>query len=221
MNVIAQHIQAIDGKIDDTMSTPTLHQLTMILGQELTTSTQSATQTEPITQTFTLSQLRKRDDWPEWQQSRKKMLDQYLQQGMFSEPLTLPSNANALHMLWTYLLKICGTRKARMVCNGNPRQKGTVTIGHTYANSLDAASERLFWAIVAKESLIAIGADVSNAFAEAPPPKAPLYLYIDDAYREWWTEHLGRTPIPKECNVVRVNNAIQGHPEASRLWENI
>jgi hypothetical protein len=56
-----------------------------------------------------------------------------------------------------------------MVCNGNPRQKGTVTIGHTYANSLDAASERLFWAIMAKESLIAIGADVSNAFAEAPP----------------------------------------------------
>jgi hypothetical protein len=99
MNVIAQHIQAIDGKIDDTMSTPTLHQLTMILGQELTTSPNSATQSKPITQTFTLSQLRKRDDWPEWQQSRYKMLDQYQQQGMFSEPLTLPSNANALHML--------------------------------------------------------------------------------------------------------------------------
>jgi hypothetical protein len=72
-----------------------------------------------------------------------------------------------------------------MVCNGHPRQKGTVTIGHTYANSLDAASECLFWAIVAKEGLMAVRADVSNAFAEAPPPKAPLYLYIDEAYREW------------------------------------
>jgi hypothetical protein len=106
-----------------------------------------------------------------------------------------------------------------MVCNGHRRQKGTVTIGHTYANAFDAASERLFWAIVTKEGLLAIGADVSNAFAEAPPPQAPLYLYIDDAYREWWTEHLGRDPIPKECNVIRVNNAIQGHPAASRLWE--
>ncbi len=56
-----------------------------------------------------------------------------------------------------------------------------------FANSLDAASEHLLWAIVAKECLIAIRADVSNAFAEAPPTKAPLYLYIDEAYREWWT----------------------------------
>jgi hypothetical protein len=68
-----------------------------------------------------------------------------------------------------------------MVCYGNPHQKGTVTLGHTYANTLDAASERLFWALVAKEGLIAIGADVTNAFAEAPAPKAPLYLYIDEA----------------------------------------
>ena len=106
-----------------------------------------------------------------------------------------------------------------MVCNGSPRQKGTVTLGHTYANALDAASERLFWAIVASENLIAVGADVSNAFAEAPAPKAPLYLYIDDAFRDWWTNHLGNAPIPADCNVVRVHNAIQGHPESPRLWE--
>jgi hypothetical protein len=54
-------------------------------------------------------------------------------------------------------------------------------LGHTYANALDAASERLFWAICVTENLIAIGADVSNAFAEAPPPKAPLYLFIDES----------------------------------------
>lgn len=147
------------------------------------------------------------------------MLNQYKEQGMFSDPMPLPSNANALRMLWTYLLKICGTRKSRMVCNGSTRQKGTVTLGHTYANSLEAASERLFWSIVAQEGLLAIGPDVSNAFAEAPPPKAPLYLYIDDTYREWWTEHLGNPPIPAHCNVVRVHNAIQGHPESPRLWE--
>jgi hypothetical protein len=180
----------------------------------MTTSTD-----EPTSQSFALSQLKKRDDWPEWKQSRYKMLDQYRSQGIFGSPMPLPTNANALHMLWTYLLKMCGTKKSCLVCNGNRRQKGTITLGHTYANSLDAASERLFWAMVAHEGLIAIGADVSNAFAEAPPPKAPLYLYIDEAYREWWTEHLGLPHIPKECNVVRVNNAIQGHPEASRLWE--
>jgi hypothetical protein len=122
-------------------------------------------------------------------------------------------------MLWTYVLKLCGTRKSRLVCDGNPQRKGSVTIGHTYANALDVASERLFWAIVTKEGLIAIGADVSNAFAEAPPPKAPLYMYIDEVYKAWWTNHLGREPLPKHCTVVQLNNTIQGHPEAPRLWE--
>lgn len=168
---------------------------------------------------FTLSQLRKRSDWPAWLESQYKMLNQYRAQGMFSEPMPLPSNSNALRMLWIYLQKHNGTRKSRMVCNGSPRQKGTIMLGHTYANSLEAASERLFWAITAQENLIAVGADVSNAFAEAPPPKAPLYMYIDDTYRKWWTEHLGQPPIPADCNVVRVNNAIQGHPESPRLWE--
>lgn len=69
------------------------------------------------------------------------------------------------------------------------------------------------------KNLIAIGADVSNAFAEAPAPQAPLYLYIDVEFRDWWTNHLGNDPIPPECTVVWVHNAIQGHPESPRLWE--
>jgi hypothetical protein len=99
------------------------------------------------------------------------MLDQYMAQGMFGAPMPLPKNANVFRMLWTYLLKIDGTQKSRMVCDGNPALQRHLTIGHTYTNSLDSASERLFWALVAKEGLIAIEADVSNAFAEAPPPK--------------------------------------------------
>jgi dUTP pyrophosphatase len=127
--------------------------------------------TEPIAQSFKLSQLKKRPDWPEWQQSQYLMLDQYMAQGMFGAPMPLPKNANVFRMLWTYLLKIDGTQKSRMVCDGNPALQRHLTIGHTYTNSLDSASERLFWALVAKEGLIAIEADVSNAFAEAPPPK--------------------------------------------------
>lgn len=103
-----------------------------------------------------------------------------------------------------------------MVCNGSPRQKGTVTLGHTYANALDAASERLFWAIVASENLIAIGADVSNAFAEAPAPKAPLYLYIDDAFREWWVNHLGKEPIPSDTALTRPSRVSTSLGKAHR-----
>jgi len=174
---------------------------------------------EDLAQQFSMKQAIKHVDWPLFKQGPYKQLNQYWNQGMFSHPMPLPRNANALQMLWWFNIKACGTRKSRMVCNGSPRQKGTVTIGHTYANALDAASERLFWAIVASEGLIATGADVSNAFAEAPAPKAPLFLYIDDSFRDWWVNHLNKDPIPKECNVVRVNNAIQGHPESPRLWE--
>jgi hypothetical protein len=89
---------------------------------------------------FTLRELKKRDDWEEWRQARYTMLNSYHEQGMFSEAMEAPDNANIHHMLWRYLIKMCGTRKARMVCDGSPHQ-GTITLGHTFANSLDAASE--------------------------------------------------------------------------------
>jgi hypothetical protein len=148
------------------------------------------------------------------------MLNSYHDQGMFGAPMEAPQNVNIHHMLWKYSIKMDGVRKARMVCDGSPRQ-GTITLGHTFANSVDAASERLFWAVVAEKGLIAYGADVSNAFAEAPPPIHPLYMRIDDAYRDWWEHHLGKPPIPPHHTVVRVQNAIQGHPESSRLWEKL
>jgi len=121
-------------------------------------------------------------------------------------------------MHWTFNKKMCGTKKSRLVYDG-ARNRSMTPLGHTYANSVDAPSERLFWALTAQNSLIAIGADVSNAFAEAPPPEAPCYMYIDEFFREWWENHLGRPPIPRGCNVVRIKKAIQGHPESPRLWE--
>jgi len=66
--------------------------------------------------------------------------------------------------------------------------------------------------------MIVTGADVSNAFAEAPAPDEPLYILPDDVFRDWWLNHKGREPIPAGW-VCRVNYALQGHPEAPRLWE--
>jgi hypothetical protein len=222
LNIIAKHLEDIKKEAD----TKRIAKLPLPSNATIRTNAADATLDPPpapppamppeeeIAQSFSKKQLIKRHDWSEWQQGIYKQLDMYWNQGMFNNPMPLPNNANALHMLWRYNLKACSTKKCRVVCNGSPHQKGTVTLGHTYANALDAASERLFWAIVASENLIAIGADVSNAFAEAPAPQAPLYLYIDDAFRDWWMTHLGNNPIPSECMVVRVHNAIQGHPES-------
>jgi len=202
LNTIAKHLQDIRPTVRQLQPhTPTTEP------SKIPTPT-AAPPEEPSSQAFTLKQLKQRADWPEWKQSRFKMFDQYKAQGMYSEHMALPPNANALRMLWTFQLKVDGTKKSRMVAHMNARIRNTITLGHTYANSLDTMSERLFWAIAAQEGLVVVGADVSNAFAEAPPPDDPLYLYIDEAYREWWIEHLKLPPIPNHCRVVRVHNAI-------------
>jgi hypothetical protein len=201
LNVIAKHLQV------DTDDKATMRQLNT-----------HQPNSDELGQSFTWKQIKKRSNLQEWREKRYKMLDDYNNQGMFSNPMPRPSQVNVHHMLWQYNIKLDGTKKAQMVCDGSTHQ-GTVTLGHTYANSLMAASERLFWAITAHKGLTAYGADVTNTFAEAPPPIHPLYMIIDEAFCEWWTDHLKRPPIPEECTVVRVQNALQGHPESPRLWE--
>jgi len=80
--------------------------------------------------------------------------------------MQLPYSAGASFMLCNFMVKMCGTKKARIVFDG-ARNREYTTSGYTYANSVDAPSERLLWALVAKMGLVAVGADVSNAFAEA------------------------------------------------------
>ena len=61
------------------------------------------------------------------------------------------------------------------------------------------------------------GAYMSNAFAEAPAPKTPLYLKVDKAYKNWWFKKTS-----EELNgdfYVKVQHAIQGHPDLPRLWQ--
>ena len=151
----------------------------------------------------------------DWANSERKQLNQYEKQEMFDKPCPLPPGATALSFLWTYLVKDDKTKKARCVCNGAP-SKGTVTLGPTYAGSLDQTGARIFWLATAMLNMKVYGADVSNAFAEAPPPVAPLYIYVDTQYRQWY-ESKGYGTIP-EGYVVKAKRALQGHPESARLW---
>jgi hypothetical protein len=64
---------------------------------------------------------------------------------------------------------------------------------------------------------LVFGSDVSNAFGEAPPPKQGFYILPDKAFKAWWVSK-GRDPIP-DNHVIPVQAAMQGHPEAGRLWE--
>jgi hypothetical protein len=66
--------------------------------------------------------------------------------------------------------------------------------------------------------MLVYGADVSNAFAKAPPPKQGFFIYPDRAFHDWWVNKKGKTPIP-DGHVIPVLGAMQGHPELPCLWE--
>lgn len=154
-------------------------------------------------------------NWPEWQKSEHKQLDQYENQKMFGKPCPLPPGANVLDLLWTYLIKDDGRLKARCVCNGKHYKKNDI-FGYTYAKMLDHSAERIFWATTATKNFIVRGADASNAFAEAGPPKIPLYIRVDTPYKEWYKAKYNKS-FPDDY-VLPVQRALQGHPESSRSW---
>ena len=170
---------------------------------------------------LTRKYLLQQDDWDDWRESEHKQLDQYHNQGTLGKPTKLPKGANLLPLLWTYLIKDDGTKKARCVCNGSPRMRGSITLANTYAGSLEQTGSRIFWATSALHNHIVIGADASNAFAEAPAPKAPLYVTIDKPYREWYKCKYPHEEQPSTNAVLPVHGALQGHPEAARLWSKL
>ena len=136
---------------------------------------------------------------------------------MFGEPGPLPTNGteySVLHMIWVYLVKTDGRKKARCVANGAPHLKGSITLAHTYAACIDQSACCLFWAIVAMKCKLVCGSDAVNAFAKAPPPKSPLYLKTDAAYHNWY-KHKTNVDLPLST-YIRVYQAIQGHPESKR-----
>lgn len=163
--------------------------------------------------------LLKQADWEEWQQSEFLQLDQYELQGMFGEPVLIRDGNAVFNLVWTYAVKEVDRRKkARCTCDGSTRGGQVRVLDYTYANSPDHTCSRLFYAIAAAENLVVFGADVSNAFAKAPPPKQGFYIHPDNAFKAWWTIHKGRPPIPAN-HVIPILSAMQGHPEAPRLWE--
>ena len=162
--------------------------------------------------------LKECTDWDDWQQSEFKQLDQYHAQDTFGEPTTLPRGANVLNLLWTYLIKDDGRKKARCVCNGSKNMRGSVTLAETYAAALEQTGSRIFWAATALNNFICIGADAANAFAEAPAPIAPLYVRVDDPFREWYHQKFPDRPKLEKYQVMKVLKALQGHPESARLW---
>ena len=168
---------------------------------------------------LTRGKLLGQDDWGDWQDSEYLQLDQYDSQGMFGDPVAVDEDDAVFHLVWTYAIKALNCwKKARCVCDGSTRSGSVQVLDETYANCVDQTSSCLFYAIAAAENLLVFGSDVSNAFAEAPPPKQGFFIRPDRAFHEWWVNHKKRPPIPPG-HVIPILSAMQGHPESPRLWE--
>ena len=70
-------------------------------------------------------------------------------QQTFGSPAQLPPSDGILPSMWTDMMKYWGTKKSRFVCNGAPSKKVSVTLGGTYASSLDQTYPRVLYTAAA------------------------------------------------------------------------
>jgi hypothetical protein len=100
-------------------------------------------------------------------------------------------------------------------CNGGScHSKVVVTIAETYAACVEQPIHRLAWAITAGINYIALGCNVSNAFAE---PSILFFMEVDAQFLDWWVNCLGYDPLPVRWVMLILCN-LEGHPEAPQLW---
>jgi hypothetical protein len=151
----------------------------------------------PTSHKLTRRTLAGTTDWPEWEASEYKQLDQYTKQRMFDDPIPAPPDASVFNWVWTYNVKTdaAQTKKARGVCDGSTRGGHVRTLDRTYASCVEQTSLRLFFALSALENKRIYSADVSNAFAEAPPPAQIFYMRVCLPTLVDYTPEVSRHPI--------------------------
>jgi hypothetical protein len=135
---------------------------------------------------LTQGKLLHQEDWSDWQDSEFLQLNQYDSQGMFGDLVAVKEDDAVFHLVWTYAIKTLNPwKKARCVCDGSTCSGSVQVLDETYANCVDQTSSRLFYAIAAAKNMLIFGANVSSAFAEAPPPKQDFYVQPDRAFNKW------------------------------------
>lgn len=122
--------------------------------------------------------------------------------------------------MWTYTIKSNGVKKPRWVCNYSPHQKGIVTLAHTYAAALEYSGVRTFWSLSALHNFVVIGADATNAFTEATPPKSQLYVTINDPFRQWWMNVFKWHPIIEDMfyQWIKLSKATLSLRVCGEIW---
>ena len=61
--------------------------------------------------------------------------------------------------------------------------------------------------------------DAINEYDQAPPPYEPLYVHVDDQYRDWYRAKHGIETWPGF--VFPVTRDVPGHPQDGYLWDQL
>lgn len=91
---------------------------------------------------------------------------------MFGPLEPMVSNDTVFCLVWAYTVNALDHRKkARCACGGSVCTCQVRVLDHMYARCIDHTSCRMFYALAAAEIMLVTGADVTNAFGDAPPSK--------------------------------------------------
>ena len=139
---------------------------------------------------------------------------------MFGPPIIPPPNAIILRPHWRYKIKQDGTRSARECFDGSPRAAPELhQDAITYASCIELPCMRLFFSLAAVSNYFVLLTDAVNAYANARGPTKPTYIRVDAAYADWYLTRTGISIPPGSA--VLAQHALQGHPEAGRLFEEL
>jgi hypothetical protein len=167
---------------------------------------------------LTRRKLKKLATWPKWFAAEGKQLDEMARQNMYGAPCIPPAGAIILRQHWRYIFKEDGSKKARNCCDGSLKAAPQLHAAEqTYSSCVEHPSMRLFYALCSYLGMLIWYLDAVNAYANAKGPTIQTYVYVDDAYTEWYYKTHGRH-IDRRC-VLPVLGALQGHPESGALWE--
>ena len=140
---------------------------------------------------------------------------------MYGQPIPLPQNCVLLRPHWQYHVKRSGVRRSRQCADGSKRSAPILhAIVDSYSACVNQPVQRLFFALSAILNHRLYGGDACDAYAHSPGTySVPTFVSIDDQYAEWYHDRYKNLPALNRRHVLPVQKAIQGHPEAGRMWK--
>ena len=153
-----------------------------------------------------------------------KQLNQHFESGTIRMAVLHPHNDPAklpqvFRLHWVWLVKPSGVRKCRACLDGSRQATPWLRMMvQTYSSCVELPCLPAFLAICATRGYYICFGDVENTYQQSPLPSVDCYLKIDNTVDDWYLRHFD-IKLNKLKDVIPLLRALQGHPEASVLWE--